>query len=95
MEIWKGAEGDFGKSRHLISMKSDFIVLTRNFVALKSDFMGNEDKLQSETSGEFSAHLAKTDWKLTCFLHRAQASVRNFMDVLREVFKTFFTISTR
>ena len=48
MEIWKGAEGDFGKSRHLISMKSDFIALTRNFVALKSDFMGDEGKLQSD-----------------------------------------------
>ena len=48
MEIWEGAEVDFGRSRHLISMKSDFIVLTRNFVALKSDFMGNEDKLQSD-----------------------------------------------
>ena len=48
MEIWEGAEVDFGRSRHLISMKSDFIVLTRNFVALKSDFMGDEGKLQSD-----------------------------------------------
>ncbi|MCD7849952.1 MAG: hypothetical protein LUH63_09565 [Parabacteroides sp.] len=48
MEIWEGAEEDSGRTWHLIFMKPDFIVLTRNFVALKSDFMGNEGKLQSD-----------------------------------------------
>ena len=48
MEIWEGAEDDFGRTWHLISMKPDFIALTRNFVALKSDFMGDEGKLQSD-----------------------------------------------
>ena len=48
MEIREGAEEDSGKTWHLIPMKRDFIALTRNFVALKSDFMGNEGKLQSD-----------------------------------------------
>ena len=48
MEIWEGAEVDFGRNRHLISMKPDFIAMNRNFVALKSDFMGDEGKLQSD-----------------------------------------------
>ncbi|MCD7849587.1 MAG: hypothetical protein LUH63_07525 [Parabacteroides sp.] len=48
MEIREGTEEDSGKTWHLIPMKRDFIALTRNFVALKSDFMGNEGKLQSD-----------------------------------------------
>ena len=48
MEIWEGAEDDFGRTWHLISMKPDFIAMNRNFVTLKSDFIGNEGKLQSD-----------------------------------------------
>ena len=33
---------------HLIAMKRDFIALTRNIVALKSDFIEFEVKLQSD-----------------------------------------------